>query len=239
MSETFNVRVWLARPEDLDDRERRVQLLSLLSGDERRRFEAFRFERDRDLFLTAHALLRLALSREADVSPETWRFDSGANGRPEIAGPSSALRFSVSHTHGLAACAVTRDTSVGIDVEDLQRPAPLDLLPRYFSPSEAEAIEAALPAERTTRFFEHWTLKEAFLKALGVGLSVPLEQISFYRDASRAWQVEFARLPTDDLPSNWRFLSWRVRGTHQAALAVRHSGAEEPTVAVEEMRPLA
>src|SRR5262249_40308428 len=126
--EPSDVVVALARPPRVADPEQRSMLLELLSNKERQRLEAFHFEHDRALFLTAHALLRITLSRHANINPYAWRFHTSGHGRPEIANPRSRMRFSLSHTRGLAACAIVLDRNIGIDVEYISRNAPIDVV---------------------------------------------------------------------------------------------------------------
>jgi len=101
--EPTEIVVALCRPSEPAVSEQRSVLMGLLSDEERQRLTRFHFERDRVLFLVAHALLRITLSRYANIDPRAWQFRTGSYGRPEIADPRSRLRFSLSHTRGLAA----------------------------------------------------------------------------------------------------------------------------------------
>lgn len=210
------VTLGIARPADPADAER---LLALLSDDEKDRLSRFRFEPDRVMYLAAHALLRHTLSRHSDVAPEAWRFRRASHGRPEIANPGSRLRFSLSHTPGLAACAVVLDRDIGVDVEDLSRPGAADIAERFFSPREADAVRKAPIDERGIRFLEYWTLKEAYVKARGLGLSLPLNRFSVYNTTGNTWAICFEP-PSNDDPARWWLRSFRIRDTHQAALAI-------------------
>jgi 4'-phosphopantetheinyl transferase len=217
-------RVSVATPDDLADRARRERYLAILSPGERLRLARLLSKPKQELFLLAHGLLRTELSQCADVDPAAWQFSSGAHGRPEIAAPESSLRFNLSHTEGLAACAVTDGRDVGIDVEDITREHSRGLAERVFSPREQKSLRDLQAGEQARGFFELWTLKEAYLKARGLGLTVPLRGFSFYRDAAGEWRIEFdasgdgARCEDD--PRRWTFRSWRVGARHQAALAL-------------------
>jgi 4'-phosphopantetheinyl transferase len=208
----------MARPES-SDREQYNALVALLSDEERQRMSRFCFERDRLLFLVAHALVRTTLSRFADAPPAAWRFRTGSHGRPEIATPPSRLRFSLSHTRGLAACAVTIDADIGLDVENLSSGAALDVAERFFSPREVRDLFGRPEASRRDRFVEFWTLKEAYIKARGLGLSLPLQAFSVYTDSEGAWRIAFEP-PLDDDPERWWLWSSRLGDSHQAALAI-------------------
>src|SRR5262249_49748456 len=125
---TTDVVVALGRPHEAAEPERRAMLRQLLSDEEKQRLERFHFERDRVLFLIAHALLRIALSRHSIIDPRAWQFRASTYGRPEIIDSRSRLRFSLSHTRGLAACAIVLDRNIGIDVEHISRNGPIDVV---------------------------------------------------------------------------------------------------------------
>jgi 4'-phosphopantetheinyl transferase len=211
--------VAFAREKEIADGETQATYSALVSDEERQRCAAFVFDRDRQVFLAAHALLRLTLSRFAPVAPKSWQFHAGAHGRPEIAEPVSRLRFSISHTRGLAACAVVLDRDIGLDVEDLSRGAPIELAKSFFAEREAQALENVPPEDRAARFLTYWTLKEAYIKARGLGLSLPLDQFAMYEDCPDGWRIAFEPALAND-SERWHFWSWRPGKEHQAALAV-------------------
>ena len=100
----------------------------------------------------------------------------------DAAQASPDLHFSLSHTRGLAACAVGRPYALGIDAEAWRTPAPIELASRYFAPTEVRLLIARAPAERPSTFYRLWTLKEAYLKATGQGLAAPLDSFAFSLD---------------------------------------------------------
>jgi 4'-phosphopantetheinyl transferase len=192
---------------------------ALLEPDERERSSRFRFDSDRRMYVAAHALLRRSLSRRIEVDPAAWRFVRLDHGRPEIAEPSSAarLRFSLSHTRAIAACAVTSELDVGFDIEE-QRRAPLEVADR-FAPSELADILACRADQRDERFFSYWTLKESYLKARGLGLAIALDQVVFDLGSAPV-RASFGADCADDARA-WCFESWAIEGSYRAALAVR------------------
>jgi 4'-phosphopantetheinyl transferase len=214
--------VTMARPSDAAEPEQRSMLMALLSDEERQRLTRFHFERDRLLFLVAHALVRITLSRHASIEPQSWRFRTGSYGRPEIAESRSRLRFSLSRRHGLAACAVILDRDIGLDVECISKDSPIDVAERFFSPRERSNLLSTSIDMRARLFLEYWTLKEAYIKARGLGLSLPLDQFSLDKGADDRWRLA-AEPPLFDDPERWRFWSWRAGDDHQMALAVDQS----------------
>lgn len=166
------VHVW--HPE-LDPWVERVPWLTqILSPDERARAERFCFPRERQHFFVCRGLLRVILSRYLKLAPHQLRFSYGRWGKPALAchEPESRICFNLSHSHGAALYAVTRDRSVGVDLEQM-RPLP-DIEPlakRFFSQREFAVIDSLSRAQKQVAFFKGWTRKEAYLKATGEGLS--------------------------------------------------------------------
>jgi len=203
---------------------------SLLSPEETTRRDRFVFDRDRQLYQIAHALTRTTLSRYVDVEPEDWRFESNRYGRPEISVPKSAnnLRFNLSHTHGMAVVAVTMQRDGGVDVENkTRRAAGLKVARHFFSPSEVEALSREPPERQQERFFDFWTLKESYIKARGMGLSITLDQFSFHLDDRRSIEIRFQPDLQDD-PHSWQFAQQTVQGKYKLAVAVRSDGRTLP-----------
>jgi 4'-phosphopantetheinyl transferase len=232
------VHVWLTRPEDVGDSEHVAACRAMLSDDERQRLARLRRERDRQAFLVAHALVRSALSRYADVPPEAWTFAANHWGRPEIAGPGAlpALHFSLSHTSGLTACAVALGCDCGVDVESFDRGGdPLRIARRVLSPKELADLEAQAAEAQRERFLAYWTLKEAYVKARGLGLTHPLREFSFTLTGDRV-RIEFAA-PADDVASSWQFASLRPTPRHVLAVAVRRGESPERRFVLRETLP--
>ena len=156
------------------------ELKSLLSRDEVKRAGRFHFERDRTRFLVRRGLLRIILGYHLEVDPHTVQFRYAASGKPEVAQMSDKgkLDFSISQSHGLALFIIGWNRNVGIDVEKIR---PLNeaqpIARRFFSITEATAIQELPESLRMLGFFNCWTRKEAYLKATGDGLSRPLDEI--------------------------------------------------------------
>jgi 4'-phosphopantetheinyl transferase len=171
------VHVWRAA---LDVPESQVRSLwDTLTADERQRAERFFFEKDRTHFVVARGLLRVLLGRYLRQDPPRLRFTYGPHGKPALATDPGgvALRFNVSHSHGLALYAITRGREVGVDVERI-RPdiAQEKIAERFFSPREVTVLRALPTPLQAPAFFACWTRKEAYIKAKGEGLTLPLDQ---------------------------------------------------------------
>lgn len=210
---------------------------ALLSAEERTRVQRLRQPGDRVRFVLGRALARRLLSSLADVRPEAWRFRIGSHGRPDVdmTGDLSRLRFNLSHTRGLLACAAAVDCEVGVDVERIDRRLAHDVAGRFFSPHEVADLRV-LPAEEQSRaFFDYWTLKEAYIKARGLGLAIPLDQFSFSLKSPAAPTITFAP-ELDDDPAGWQFAQASPTPCHRLGLAARSGGARR-TVRVHAVRP--
>jgi 4'-phosphopantetheinyl transferase len=215
-----DVHVWHRTTDSADALDAYETDLSDLSPDERARCARFAFARDRRDFAAAHALLRTQLSRYADIRPTAWTFDARPGGKPFIVSSGeSALAFNLSHTHGLVACAIARCGEVGIDVESVDRA--LDgrkIAARYFSKVECEWLDACDARERAVRFIELWTLKEAYIKAIGLGLTHPLNAFSFtFADERRI----LFNPPPDIEASAWTFALFAPSAQYRMAVAFK------------------
>ncbi len=156
--------------------QRLAELRELLDEEERRRAARYAHVPSREQFIVSRAMLRTLLGRYLNRAPREVRFATGPQGKPVLPSP-EGMHFNVSHTQGLALIAIARLGEVGIDVEQSRHcPTYLDMAERFFTPAEAAALRS-LPADRSIEAFFHvWTRKEAFLKALGLGLSHGLER---------------------------------------------------------------
>jgi 4'-phosphopantetheinyl transferase len=208
------------------------RLVELLDAAERERAKRFLFERDRRQYQVAHALKRLMLSTYTGgtVRPEVWTFELGTHGKPRVA-QEAGPRFNLSHTDGLVVCAVSERTEVGVDVENLDQHAPLDLSATYFAAPEQRWLRSLPPAAQRLGFFRLWTLKEAYIKATGMGLAQPLDAFAFGLDPLG---VTFFDRTLGD-PSAWRFRQYEVGERHVLSVAWRQ-GATEMPVAVRAVR---
>jgi 4'-phosphopantetheinyl transferase len=211
---------------------------TMLSQEELDRMARFVFDRDRRAFLLTRALVRTTLSRYAPVTPPDWRFMANVHGRPEILDRPQGvpdLRFNISHTRGLIACAVTIGREVGVDVEHIHRPLTHDVAGRFFAPNEVTDLRTLPEAEQARVFFDYWTLKEAYIKARGFGLALPLGDFAFKLRPPNPPAIAFEPSLDDD-PSTWQFMQDWPTPQHRFALAVRREGDDLP-VRIREVVP--
>jgi 4'-phosphopantetheinyl transferase len=171
------IHIWCAT---LDQPAARVeQLAQLLAADESERAQRFVFEEHRQHYITGRALLRLILGRYLRLDPQRLRFKYGPQGKPALAEieAHSSLKFNLSHSHKLVLYAVTYDQEIGVDLEAIRRFDDMEAIARrFFSNAEYSALSSLPPAEKPAGFFNCWTRKEAYIKALGDGLIHPLDQ---------------------------------------------------------------
>lgn len=195
---------------------------AILSAHELERAARFRFPRDRRLFRAAHTFLRETLGRYLHRSPAELTFLVGSHGRPELEG--AELRFNLTHTNGFAACVITAQADCGVDAEPIDRRTDIELVSKnVFTDKERSTIQASPESQRANQFFQFWTLKEAYIKARGLGLSLPLKEISFHVDDTEP-TVTFGPRIADD-PAHWRFWSGMATARHQYAIAIKNSVA--------------
>ena len=222
------IHVWWARLEDLDALAARWP--NVLDDEEQEQQRRFHRAEDRSLYALAHILLRLSLSRHAAVAPEAWSFVRGACGKPELAPPlaaSTGLHFSLAHSAATAVCAIRRGTAVGIDVEPVDRSIdPLELADAVLAPSEKQSVLELESEARRRQFLALWTLKEAYVKAIGLGLTFSVTDCIFDLDRS---DVSFAPHVADD-PAAWWFDHVLLTGRDFVSVATRRRGVAFPVV---------
>lgn len=232
------VHVWLTTPETLVDPDLLARYVAWMNPEEAARQARFLFERHRQQFLVARALVRSTLSRYAALEPAQWRFVTNQWGRPDV-DPEHGLgdlRFNLSHTDGLVAVAVARG-ELGVDVEDTWRRSHTDqIAEHFFAPAEVAALRA-LPQERQHgRFFDLWTLKEAYIKARGMGLAISLHHFAYTLDPGPAISLAIDR-ELGDKAEGWQFHLEAPTERHRLALAVRFPGGERAQIRVRTIVP--
>lgn len=232
------VHVVLARQDDPEVLTRLPEYRSLLTDDERAREARYHFAADRERFVIGRALARLQLSRYLGGDPRDWRFEVNAHGRPSLVdGPHAPpLGFNISHTPGLVACVFAQTPDVGVDVEFTGRRISEHLPERFFAPAEVADLRRLPATDQDRVFFDYWTLKEAYIKARGMGLALPLAHFAFHLAPPARPTITFdAEIPDD--PATWQFHQAWPTATHRLGLAVRRLPGHDLDVRIEAIVP--
>jgi 4'-phosphopantetheinyl transferase len=214
-----DVWVFYGHTAELEDPVCLARCCELLSSEERAHSRGFHLHEDRLSYVAGHALLRSVLSRQVGSAPASLRFVRSRHGKPELASPAlPRVRCNLSHTRGLVACAVTLTWDIGVDVEPLD-PMPdwTALVPRVLSAPEQGALREVTGEEAGRRFVALWTLKEAYLKAVGLGLSVPPSAISVELAAEGPRLMSTG--PVGGSPAGWRLHTYSIAPGYLLSLA--------------------
>ncbi len=207
-----------------------ARLLPLLTPDEHTRRQRLVREVDRRTFVITRALVRTTLSAYGPTAPGDWHFATNRHGCPFVVGDQAGtppLTFNLSHTTGLVALAVTRGRAVGVDVEQVDRLVREDIAGRHFASDEVRDLRALPESAQPLAFFEYWTLKEAYIKARGMGLAIPLADFAFILRPPAAPVIRFVE-GFEDRPERWQFWQAWPTSLHRLSLAVARDGADVP-----------
>ena len=203
--------------------------LGNLSKHERERADAYAHRSDRQRFVLGRAVLRWALSEQlGSYRPADWSIGETRGGKPTLELCSEAIGFSISHTEGLVAVLLSSNRSCGVDVELLSRQIDVQkLAQRSCSLVERKWLNRHDLNDQSVAFLKLWTLKEAYLKATGIGISVPLNQLSFgFDDGIYLRDLEDQSKRFD----HWNFSQWEQDGRHLVAVAQRRGDSQLQTI---------
>jgi len=235
------IHIWMAFSEELADCGLLSCYWDMLSVQERSQFQRFYFARDSHQYLISRALLRSILSGYTGVLPQYLEFPRNDYGRPELKASSeriSCLNFNLSHTNGLVLCAVAPVTDIGADVECNSRKTNYSgIFSRFFSQQEQNDLQQMQEDKRRYRFFEYWTLKESYIKALGKGLSIPLNRFGFSISEGPAKQIFFHTQVGDD-DKQWQFFLFNPSEQYTAAISVSRETSQEYRLNIRKIIPL-
>jgi len=180
-----------------------------LSDDEKRRAERFRFSHLRVHYIASRGILRQLLSRYLSVSTQSLRFEYGEQGKPSLA-DFPHFQFNISHSENQLVLAFAQEITLGIDVEFINPKTDFEVIaPNFFSKNEADTLLAQVPEDRPQVFFNCWTRKEAFIKAKGGGLSIPLDKFEvtlLSNDTPRLLAIDWAPEEVE----NWSTFSFKT-----------------------------
>jgi len=223
--------VWFIRPDLIRNKTTLDVCMRMLSEQEREQCQRFRFPEDSHHYLVSHALVRNVLSKYVEVPPYGWVFSRSDHGRPEVANPGlPPMRFNLSHTKGLAACIVTLSSDCGIDVEKIYaRHNPIGVAKRMFSSPEYEHMQQLNGRVQLEYFFTRWTLREAYVKARGIGISFPTRKLNFNIEYSNGINVEF-QSEMQDTSEDWQFQLLPLTNEHITAVAIRRDNHSNKSI---------
>lgn len=235
------IHLWLTFYNEITEERLHSACRELLNPAEKEQEPRFYFERDRRRYLITRALVRTVLSRYVSIHPKQWIFSTNAYGRPEIANEEAkdaGLLFNISHTHSLIVFGVTRHRALGVDVENFRaREISIDIADHYFAPQEVAALTAVPLHQQQYRFFEYWTFKEAYIKARGMGLSLPLDKFGFHYPDDRAVEVAIDPELADNA-ARWQFWQFRPAAEYLVAICAERVGHQSPSVVVRQAIPM-
>lgn len=219
--EKTEIHLWQLNLADFDHAEVEETCLSWLTEPELQRYRRYQFDKHRKQLLLGRVLLRRVLSHYHDaIAPTDWQFSYNAYGKPalEAAQNVQSLSFNLSHSGARAVIAVARQGDIGVDVEYAVKPRRIEAIAqRYFSPSEAAELLALPAAQQQARFYDLWTLKEAYIKACGMGLAIPLQHFSYGFEGDSRLSIAFDA-EREDSEEGWQF--WQLDATPDYRLAL-------------------
>jgi len=228
-----DVHAWYAPVSDLSVAGAIDAALAWLTPAERERYARFRADADRHMFLLGRAMARVLVGRALGIAPTAWQWREGPHGRPEVASPDTRLQFNIAHSAGLVACVVADGRDVGVDVEDRERrPVEWGVVQRHCGADEILDISAQ-GGRWHDRFLYYWTLKEAYLKALGLGIAAPLARVCFRIDDDGPGIAFTSSLANSD--TRWQFRLERPTDRHLMAVAVSTADGVEPAIHVQRL----
>jgi 4'-phosphopantetheinyl transferase len=235
------IHLWLAFYDEIREERLHSAYRELLNVAEKEQELRFYFARDRHRYLITRALVRTVLSRYVSIHPKEWIFSTNAYGRPDIVNAQAkdtCLVFNISHTRSLIVLGVTKDRALGVDVENFRaREASIDIADRYFAPQEVAVLTAAPLHEQQYLFFEYWTFKEAYIKARGMGLSLPLDKFSFHYPDDHAVEIAISPELADD-SARWQFWQFQPTSEYLVAICAERVGAQCPSLIVRQAIPM-
>jgi len=197
-----------------------AHFFALLSSKEKDRAQRFHFAVHRNRFTAARGLLRTLLGRYLQLPPQAIEFAYNEHGKPKLV-THPTLQFNLSHSQNVALFAFAYNFDLGIDIEFKKESRDLDgIAQRFFSTNESALLHSLTGAAKTQAFFNGWTRKEAFLKALGLGLSYPLKQVEVSMAATQP--AQFIALHDKDLQlTDWFIYELKPLANYAAALVVK------------------
>jgi 4'-phosphopantetheinyl transferase len=222
------VKVWYSNAESLP-REIVASKSSLLSPEERLQWKKFRHDHDRDRYLITRVMTREVLGSYLGVEPHALRFQRSLTGKPELESGLYArhIEFNITHCEGLVALVLAQG-SVGIDAEPKNRQIELDVARLVLTSEEQSELQSWPIEQRRYRLLQYWTMKEALVKAMGVGFSKPLDSVAVEFTAQSEPRIRYLLGEASESGSWFVFQSADQFADHLFSLALKHSSRSTP-----------
>lgn len=214
------VHIWRVNLEELDKDWH--TLSSILSTDEQARANSYRFEHLKHRYIMGRSALRKLLGRYLNCSPISIRFSYNDYGKPSLSDNNSDIQFNVSRSQNIMLCAFVLNSEVGIDIEAINPNIDFAAISQsFFSEQERKALHEIDKNAIDRAFFRIWSRKEAYIKALGKGLSYPLQQFSVSLENNSAGIIEYQDLINED--KCWQIYDIEIENDYSAALVIQAS----------------
>ena len=226
--EKSEIHLWQLEQADFELSSLQSECLAWLTETELKRFQRYQFDRHRKQLLLGRVLMRTALSSyDTTISPAAWNFTPNQYGKPAISEEQNlaSLYFNLSHSAEKVVLAVSRFKDIGIDVECARKPRRIAAIAqRYFSDREVAQLLVLPQDQQQSRFYDLWTLKEAYIKACGMGLAIPLQHFSYGFAGDDGLTVEFDA-QRNDVEAAWQF--WQLSAGSDFKMAVAAKTGKE------------
>ena len=222
------IHLWFANQAEFEQAELEGKCLGWLSPQERERYDRYHFDHHRTEFLLGRMLIRTVLSEYEAREPASWNFIQNDYGKPapDPAQTSVPLYFNLSHSGERLVLAISAHEAIGVDIEASSRQRRVErIAQRYFSPAELQALLALPGEQQLSRFYELWTLKEAYIKARGMGLALSLQEFGFDLSDPESLRLWLGEGMEDDSEA-WQFWQMQPGDAFQLAVAVKTAGPD-------------
>jgi len=209
--------------DEIKDNRLKKRYRAAINEEEKTKVDRYVFEKDRHNSLVTRALLRSLLSACTRRDPDSFEFIENEYGKPDLKPGcvKTPLKFNLSHSSGVTACALALDYEIGVDIENHHRKIDLNIADRFFSKSEAEYLDRCPERDKQKVFFDFWTLKESYIKARGMGLSIGLDKFSFEIGKKNIF-INFHK-SLKDHQDQWQFFKFSPVKDFTAAISIQTS----------------
>jgi 4'-phosphopantetheinyl transferase len=233
------VDLWYVFFDKVADPALKEECRSLMSPEEVAREQRLIPPQVKHQLLVSRALVRTTLTHYAEADPRQWKFRFSPLGKPSIEDPPGLpWEFNLTHTRGLAVCAVSPHHAVGVDAEHCDHKIDYaGMAKRFFHPTETAALEDLPPDRYRRTFFQFWTLKESYLKAHGAGLSMPLDRFAFSLGPDHPPRIS-EPVVGEEPAHEWHFAQFQLSEPYEIAVAIALPPEHRLRVRVREVLPL-